>query len=119
VPGGRVLVGGRVVAERDVGAAAALVPQRLPDGGQSRVGGGVAVVPAGDGDGAGHGQARPGRGAERAEGELVAHRGDRVRGVAAAEQLVGEGFAERGGIGRAHGDRRSSGEPPACRQASR
>jgi hypothetical protein len=84
----------------------------LPEGGQSCGCRGVAVVPSGDRDGTGHAAAGPGRGAERAEGEFVAHRGDRVGRVVAAEHLVGDGLAVRGGVARAHGD------PQAGRGAS-
>jgi hypothetical protein len=105
VPARRILgSGGRGQAEGDAGAALTLVTQRLPDGGQSRGRGGVGVVPAGDGHGAGHGAAGPGRGPERAEGKLVAHRGDRVGRVVTAEQFFGEGLPEPGGVGLAHGD---------------
>ena len=89
-----------LVAEGDVGAAGALVAQRLAQRGQTRGCGGVAVVPSGDRDVAGHGATRPGRSAERAESEFVAHRGDRIGRVVLAEQLAGEGFTLRGGIGR-------------------
>src|SRR5690349_22605791 len=108
VPARRVLgPGGRGQAEDDTGAAFTLVTQRLPDGGQPGGRGGVGIVPAGDGDVAGHAAAGPGRSAERAEGQLVAHRGDRVGRVVTAEQLFGGGLPEPGGGGLAPGDPRA------------
>src|SRR5215831_18851247 len=99
LPAGRVLAGrGLRVAKGDTRAAPALVTKRLPEGGQPGGPGGIAVVPSGDRDGAGHAAAGADRGAEGSEGEFVAHRGDRVGRVIAAEQFFGEGFAVRGGV---------------------